>query len=86
MTELVYGLDLVEWMIRIANGEKLTLVQKSIKPQGWAMEARVYAEDPSRNFLPSIGPLKRYAEPKVRAFASIAALPMVVRYRCSMIR
>ena len=64
VTELVYGLDLVEWMIRIANGEKLTLAQKSIKPKGWAMEARVYAEDPSRNFLPSIGPLKRYAEPE----------------------
>ena len=63
VTELVYDLDLVEWMIRIAAGEKLSLSQKDIKPKGWAMEARVYAEDPSRNFLPSIGPLKRYAEP-----------------------
>ncbi|MGC6484184.1 MAG: acetyl-CoA carboxylase biotin carboxylase subunit [Candidatus Puniceispirillales bacterium] len=64
VTEMVYGLDLVEWMIRIAHGETLTLDQKTIKPQGWAMEARVYAEDPSRNFLPSIGSLTRYAEPE----------------------
>ena len=63
VTECVYGLDLVEWMIRIANGEKLTLSQKDIKPKGWAVEARVYAEDPSRNFLPSIGRLERYKEP-----------------------
>ena len=64
VTECVYGLDLVEWMIRIANGEKLTLSQKDIKPKGWAVEARVYAEDPSRNFLPSIGRLERYKEPE----------------------
>ena len=64
VTELVYGLDLVEWMIRIACGEKLALKQAAIKPKGWAVEARVYAEDPSRNFLPSIGRLERYAEPR----------------------
>ena len=64
VTELVYGLDLVEWMIRIAYGEKLTLKQAGIKPKGWAVEARVYAEDPSRNFLPSIGRLERYREPE----------------------
>ena len=63
VTELVYGLDLVEWMIRIAGGEKLPLKQAAIKPKGWAVEARVYAEDPSRGFLPSIGRLERYAEP-----------------------
>ena len=75
VTELVYGLDLVEWMIRIASGEKLTLKQADIKPQGWAMEARVYAEDPSRGFLPSIGRLTRYQEPSgegVRVDSGIA--------------
>jgi propionyl-CoA carboxylase alpha chain len=63
VTEMVCGLDLVEWMIRIAAGEKLTLEQKDIKPKGWSVEARVYAEDPSRNFLPAIGRLQRYVEP-----------------------
>jgi propionyl-CoA carboxylase alpha chain len=63
VTEMVYGVDLVEWMIRIASGERLEFQQKSIKPKGWAVEARVYAEDPSRGFLPSIGRLERYREP-----------------------
>jgi len=64
VTELVTGLDLVEWMIRVAAGEKLPFKQKDIKLTGWAMEARVYAEDPYRNFLPSIGRLTRYIEPE----------------------
>ncbi len=64
VTELITGIDLVEWMIRIAAGETLTLKQDDIKINGWAMEARVYAEDPLRNFLPSIGRLTRYAEPE----------------------
>ncbi|MGC6536801.1 MAG: acetyl/propionyl/methylcrotonyl-CoA carboxylase subunit alpha [Candidatus Puniceispirillaceae bacterium] len=64
VTELVYGLDLVEWMIRIAAGEALSLTQDAIKPNGWAMEARLYAEDPERDFLPSIGQLLRYREPQ----------------------
>ncbi|MCE2516605.1 MAG: acetyl/propionyl/methylcrotonyl-CoA carboxylase subunit alpha [Alphaproteobacteria bacterium] len=75
VTELVYGLDLVEWMIRIAAGEKLTIPQTDVKPKGWAMEARVYAEDPSRGFLPSIGRLTRYQEPQgegVRVDSGIA--------------
>jgi propionyl-CoA carboxylase alpha chain len=63
VTELVTGLDLVEWMIRIAAGEKLKLKQSDIKLEGWAIEARIYAEDPLRNFLPSIGRLVRYAPP-----------------------
>ena len=63
VTELVYDLDLVEWMIRIASGEALSLEQASIVPKGWAMEARLYAEDPERDFLPSIGQLLRYREP-----------------------
>ncbi len=63
VTELVTGLDIVEWMIRIAAGEKLDFAQKDVKLDGWAVEARVYAEDPTRNFLPSIGRLVRYIEP-----------------------
>src|SRR3984893_9028144 len=63
VTELVTGLDLVEWMIRIAAGEKLSVKQSEVKLAGNAIEARLYAEDPSRNFLPSIGRLIRYAAP-----------------------
>lgn len=63
VTELVTGLDLVEQMIRIAAGEKLPLTQKEVKLDGWAFEARVYAEDPMRGFLPSIGRITRYQEP-----------------------
>jgi propionyl-CoA carboxylase alpha chain len=63
VTELVTGLDLVEQMIRIAAGEKLKLRQSDVKLKGWALEARVYAEDPFRNFLPSTGRLVRYVEP-----------------------
>ena len=63
VTEMVYGLDLVEKMIRIAAGEELGLAQEDIVANGWAVEARVYAEDPARGFLPSIGQLVRYREP-----------------------
>jgi len=63
VTELVTGQDLVELMIRVAAGEKLPLQQKDVKLKGWAMEARVYAEDPFRNFMPSIGRLVRYQPP-----------------------
>jgi propionyl-CoA carboxylase alpha chain len=63
VTELVTGLDLVEQMIRIAAGEKLPFKQKDLKFEGWAIEARVYAEDPERGFLPSTGRLVRYREP-----------------------
>ena len=64
VTELVTGLDLVEWMIRIANGEKLTVKQSDVKLNGWAMESRIYAEDPYRNFLPSTGRLVKYSTPE----------------------
>ncbi len=63
VTELVTGIDLVEQMIRVAAGEKLTLAQKDLKLAGWAVETRIYAEDPVRNFLPSIGRLVRYRPP-----------------------
>jgi propionyl-CoA carboxylase alpha chain len=63
VTEFVTGIDLVEQMIRVAAGEKLTLAQKDVKLNGWAVESRVYAEDPFRNFLPSIGRLTRYRPP-----------------------
>src|SRR5271167_298688 len=60
VTELVTGLDLVELMIRIAAGEPLSFVQRDVRLKGWAIEARIYAEDPTRNFLPSTGRLIRY--------------------------
>ncbi|MET0652626.1 MAG: acetyl-CoA carboxylase biotin carboxylase subunit, partial [Hyphomicrobiaceae bacterium] len=63
VTELITGLDLVELMIRVAAGEKLPLQQKDVKLNGWAVEARLYAEDPFRNFLPSTGRLVKYREP-----------------------
>ena len=63
VTELVTGIDLVEQMIRVAAGEKLALQQKDIMLTGWAVESRVYAEDPFRNFLPSIGRLIKYRPP-----------------------
>ena len=64
MTELITGLDLVELMIRSAAGEKLPLTQKDVTINGWAVEARVYAEDPYRGFLPSTGRLTRYRPPR----------------------
>ena len=63
VTELVYDIDLVEWMFRIANNEKLPFKQGAIKPKGWAIEVRLYAEDPARGFLPAIGQLARYSAP-----------------------
>ncbi len=63
VTELVTGVDLVEQMIRVAAGEKLPFKQSDIKLKGWAVESRVYAEDPYRNFLPSIGRLVKYRPP-----------------------
>ncbi|WP_024520226.1 acetyl/propionyl/methylcrotonyl-CoA carboxylase subunit alpha [Bradyrhizobium sp. Tv2a-2] len=63
VTELVTGIDLVEQMIRVAAGEELKLAQKDVALTGWAVESRVYAEDPFRNFLPSIGRLVKYRPP-----------------------
>ncbi len=63
VTELITGIDLVEQMIRVAAGEKLSLKQTDIKLNGWAVESRIYAEDPLRGFLPSTGRLVRYQPP-----------------------
>ena len=63
VTEKITGLDLVELMIRIAAGEKLPFKQSDLKINGWAIESRIYAEDPFRGFLPSIGRLSKYIEP-----------------------
>ena len=67
VTELTTGVDLVEQMIRIAAGERLELAQADVGIRGWAIESRIYAEDPYRNFLPSIGRLVRYRPPAERS-------------------
>ena len=65
VTEEITGFDLVEQMIRIADGEKLRIKQEDVKINGWSMEARIYAEDPIRKFLPSVGRVKKYIEPNM---------------------
>ncbi|NIZ10241.1 acetyl/propionyl/methylcrotonyl-CoA carboxylase subunit alpha [Pseudooceanicola sp. HF7] len=70
VTELITGVDLVEQMIKVANGEPLTMTQDDVKLTGWAIENRLYAEDPYRNFLPSIGRLVRYRPPSEVSQAS----------------
>ena len=64
VTEEITGIDLVEQMIKIADGKELKIRQEDVKINGWSMEARIYAEDPIRNFLPSVGRVKKYMEPK----------------------
>jgi 3-methylcrotonyl-CoA carboxylase alpha subunit len=63
VTELVYGVDLVAWQLRIASGERLTLSQDDVRPRGWAIEGRIYAEDPSNRLLPSTGTISRWKAP-----------------------
>jgi len=63
VTECITGLDLVEWMIRVAAGEKIPFAQADIRRDGWAIECRINAEDPFRNFLPSTGRLIRFQPP-----------------------
>lgn len=63
ITELITGIDLVEHMIRVAAGEKLAFTQQDIKIKGWAIESRIYAEDPSNNFMPAAGRLRIYRPP-----------------------
>ena len=63
VTEAVLGLDMVEWQVRIASGERLTLQQEDVQPRGHAIECRIYAEDPYRDFVPSTGTLLRWRPP-----------------------
>jgi acetyl-CoA carboxylase biotin carboxylase subunit len=63
VTEMIYGVDLVEWQLRIASGEALTLKQEDLVPRGWSIEARVNAENPFADFLPTPGPVDRYHAP-----------------------
>ena len=76
VTECITGLDLVEWMIRIAAGEALPITQAEVRRDGWAIECRINAEDPFRNFLPSTGRLVRYAPP-VTTMEAAAPVPDV---------
>jgi propionyl-CoA carboxylase alpha chain len=71
VTELVTGIDLVEQMIRSAAGEKLAIKQSGVKLSGWAVETRIYAEDPYRNFVPSTGRLTRYRPPAERSASGV---------------
>ncbi|MGN6142444.1 MAG: biotin/lipoyl-containing protein, partial [Mesorhizobium sp.] len=71
VTELITGVDLVEQMIRVAAGERLAIAQKDVTLNGWAVESRLYAEDPYRNFLPSIGRLTRYRPPEEGKFGDV---------------
>jgi propionyl-CoA carboxylase alpha chain len=71
VTELVTGIDLVEQMLRVAAGERLAIGQDDIRLTGWAVECRIYAEDPYRNFLPSIGRLTRYRPPAETRVAGV---------------
>jgi propionyl-CoA carboxylase alpha chain len=71
VTELITGIDLVEEMIRVAAGEKLRFTQSDVKLEGWAIESRVYAEDPVRNFLPSTGRLTKYRPPAEGTFGNV---------------
>ena len=71
VTELITGIDLVEQMIRVAAGEELKIKQDDIHLRGWAVESRLYAEDPYRNFLPSIGRLTRYRPPQEGSYGDV---------------
>jgi propionyl-CoA carboxylase alpha chain len=88
VTEQVYGLDLVEQMINIAAGKALTLKQADIKANGWSIEARLYAEDSARGFLPSTGQLRRYSEPRgknIRADSGVSEGGMISMFYDPMI-
>jgi len=71
VTEMVTGVDLVELMIRVAAGEKLPFTQDDVRLRGWSIEARIYAEDPTRNFLPSTGRVTRYRPPVESQFVRV---------------
>jgi len=99
VTELITGIDLVEWQFRVAFGEKLPLAQDQIKLNGHAIEARVYAENPHKNFMPSVGTIRTWRMPEAsqwcaiseaysprrstRSFSRAAATSACSRARCS---
>ena len=88
VTEQVYGLDLVEQMLKVAAGEALTLKQSDITAKGWSIEARLYAEDSARGFLPSTGQLRRYSEPQgkgIRADSGVREGGMISMFYDPMI-
>ena len=88
VTEEVYGIDLVEMMLRVAAGETLPVQQADITPKGWSIEARLYAEDSARGFLPSTGQLLRYRVPMgegVRADSGVAEGGMISMFYDPMI-
>jgi len=83
VTEAVHGVDLVHWQLRIASGERLTLSQDDVVPRGWAIEARVYAEDPANEMLPSTGTLARWSPPEgpgIRVDAGVTTGSVVSHY------
>jgi 3-methylcrotonyl-CoA carboxylase alpha subunit len=76
VTELVYGIDLVHWQLRIASGERLTISQDDVRPRGWSIEARIYAEDPANHMLPSTGTIQHWIPPEgpgIRLDSGVAA-------------
>ena len=83
VTESVYGIDLVHWQLRIASGERLTLAQADVTPRGWAIEGRIYAEDPANDMLPSTGTITRWSPPEgpgIRVDAGVTAGSVVSHY------
>jgi len=83
VTELVYGIDLVQWQLRIASNERLAIAQDSVVPRGWAIEARIYAEDPANHMLPSTGTIAHWTPPEgpgIRVDAGVAAGSVVGHY------
>jgi 3-methylcrotonyl-CoA carboxylase alpha subunit len=76
VTELTYGVDLVHWQLRIANGEPLNVRQQDVQPRGWSIETRIYAEDPANNMLPSTGTIGAWDQPEgpgIRVDAGVTA-------------
>ncbi|HET6274313.1 MAG TPA: biotin carboxylase N-terminal domain-containing protein [Candidatus Cybelea sp.] len=83
VTELAYGIDLVQWQLRIAAGEPLTISQTDVQPRGWAIEARIYAEDPANDMLPSTGTIAEWSPPEgpgIRVDAGVEAGSVVSHY------
>ena len=88
VTELVYGVDLVKWQLRIANGDQLTIDQHDVRPRGWAIENRIYAEDPANHLLPSTGTITAWQPPEgpgIRVDSGVRAGSEVSVYYDSML-